>query len=62
MTTTSGRIVKIVRLGTLAISALVLAAAPSAASAQDVAPFDQGKTIRMVVGAGISGGCAECGR
>ena len=50
------------RLGKLAISALVVAAVPSAVSAQDAAPFYQGKTIRIVISTGVAGGYAEYAR
>ena len=51
------------RLGRLAISALLLAAAaPSTGSAQEAVPFYQGKTIRIVISTGVAGGYAEYAR
>src|SRR5438874_3517376 len=41
---------------------LTLSALPGAASAQDRAPFYQGKTIRIVISTGVAGGYAEYAR
>jgi tripartite-type tricarboxylate transporter receptor subunit TctC len=62
MTSTPGRPEGIMRLGTSAIAALILAAAPSTVWAQEAAPFYQGKTIRIVISTGVAGGYAEYAR
>src|SRR4030088_1633648 len=51
------------RFGKTAILGFLLAApAPSNASAQEAAPFYQGKTIRIVISTGVAGGYAEYAR
>jgi tripartite-type tricarboxylate transporter receptor subunit TctC len=54
---------EIMRSGNVAILALLLAAAaPMPVSAQEAAPFYQGKTIRIVISTGVAGGYAEYAR
>src|SRR5262249_28817496 len=50
------------RPGLKVISLLLALALPVAAGAQDAAPFYKGKTIRILLSAGVAGGYAEYGR
>src|ERR1700693_1917868 len=62
MNSTSGRPEKTMQLGKSMIAALLLAAPAISSLAQDVAPFYQGKTIRIVISTGVAGGYAEYAR